>query len=38
MLAKAGFQGGGLQAFSIEGIPDIAFSEMVDQADRVRPL
>lgn len=30
MLANAGFQGGGLQAFSTQGIPDIAFSEMVE--------
>jgi hypothetical protein len=28
MLANAGFQGGHLELFSVEGIPDIAFAEM----------
>lgn len=30
MLANAGFQGGTLQTFSVEGVPDIAFAEMVE--------
>ena len=30
MLANAGFQGAALDSFPVEGIPDIAFAEMVE--------
>ena len=35
MLANAGFQGADLHLFSVEGIPDIAFAEMVAEFLRV---